>query len=192
MLISDLNQKNSAKISKEVESIINNVGSNDDKSVSNKALAQKVEVIDKKFEKLTLENKELKKMIQNKNSQFNKMNLAMDHFKKELASIKQHKFGVLKENIHTSALLHNNIKTLSKNKNLFNKNNKVNNKEVEAHKLGIKYSYLDTMELMRRLSIDDPTTILHMPRKVVSKAKGESPLISVPKLDMHVTFYLTM
>jgi hypothetical protein len=54
----------------------------------NKLLKTKIEEIDKKFELIMKENKELKHMIRNKAEEYNKLQLEMNSFKKELKNIK--------------------------------------------------------------------------------------------------------
>lgn len=54
----------------------------------NKILKGRIEEIDKKFEVILRENKQLKSMIKSKNEEFNRLHLEMNGFKKELKNIK--------------------------------------------------------------------------------------------------------
>lgn len=160
---------------------MNNMAKPQVKVEENESLIKKVDQIDRKFEKLNRENKELKKMIQNKDSQFTKMNLVMDNFKKELISLKQNKV-----NSNMPCYPNINIKSLTKNKNLFNKNNKLS-KDYDVQKLGNSFDKdLDTVDLITRLSGEDSKIILHMPKKVIGKSQADHAPINVPRLDMNV------
>jgi hypothetical protein len=141
-------------------------------NTDSQVIRHRVDEIDRKFDYLIKENKELKKFIELKTKGISKINTAMNLFRKEIANIKGRP----------------QIKPKSAIKNTtFNKSNKFKKeKEVEELlRLGKAIFNLDTMEFLKKVKVD-PKEVLYMPKKVITNDMH----YNVPKLHISVRNYI--
>jgi len=85
-----LKSKNNKIINNEIEKIYNKCFCHENKQIQkeNKILRDKIEMIDKKYDILINENKNLKMLIETKTKNFKTINSKLDSFKKQISAMK--------------------------------------------------------------------------------------------------------
>jgi hypothetical protein len=125
-----LARKNNRFVNLEIENICREVSDKEsNKTESNGGLLiQKVEDIEKKFDFLIKENKELKNLIQTKTKNICKIHTSMNLFRKEIANLKTQKITYKKKSV--------NKKSTFNKSNKFKKSNQLDKEMEDLLKLG--------------------------------------------------------
>jgi hypothetical protein len=118
-MVKDLAKKNNRFVNMELENLCKEFTGVSDSKTDSQMIKRKVDDIDRKFDYLIKENRELKKLIEFKTKGISKINTAMNLFRKEISNIKGIRGPVFKK------------KSCVKN-TTFNKSNKFKKeKEIE-------------------------------------------------------------
>lgn len=129
----------------------------------------------------------MKKLINKKSQHFNKLNNEIDIFKKELKHLKnkgdRRNGSPMKGHYETNYTQITQAETQS-NIQASKKIIKSGKKLIKINKHETDVSKLDTMDLLSRVSVDDPGRIFYFPTKVNMKLQSGNRLNMVPPLDI--------
>ncbi len=182
-LMINLRSKHNSEIAKEVDNIIREYYGNDTVpsesfiEKENKVLKHKLEEIDKKFETILKENKELKRLIKNKTIEIEKLNSEMLNFKKELRAIKVTKNFKTTKNTSTSI---NKTDSRQEEKD-FHKLN-----EIKLYKTRTDNKNRSTSNIRPNLITNNTNNLTvqsHLISKTPTKKRGKDILKDLYKLD---------
>lgn len=180
ILIDKLRKTNNKDILIELDNIIkdyNGEGNNLQLEKENRLLKNRIEEIDKKFEILIKENKELKRLIKTKTVVIDRLNLEMLSFKKELNSIKSRK------NIRNTNTTFNKPDHFSKDSRPLNLNETFNNREIKPYKYRNYNKNRSTSNIKHNQSNPNISLQTNSISKTPIKNKGKPVLKDLCKLD---------